>query len=69
MLWKKMFADIEDDGIQQPNNREGDINGYHAKDFLSVGVNHDDRGQDGHAGEDNHVQPCKREEGENLQDI
>ena len=64
-----MFANIEDDGIQQPNNREGNINGDHTKDFLSVSVNHNDSGQDGHAGEDDHVQPCKREVAENLQNI
>ena len=60
MLWKEMFANIEDDDIQQPNNREGNINSDQAKDSLSVSVYHDDRGQDGRAGEHDHVQPCER---------
>ena len=70
MLWKEMFAiNIEDDDIQQPNNREGNINSDQAKDSLSVIVYHNNREQDGHAGEQDHVQPCERKEGKNLQYI
>ena len=69
MLWKDIVANIEDDDIQQPNNREGNINSDPAKDFFSVIVYHNNCEQDGHAGKQDHVQPCERKVGRNLQDI